>query len=874
MTTIRTSSREAAGLRPVRQGLLAGTAPAALLGRIGLPLALALTLAPAAPVFAQEQSQGQRQSQSQSRSQDQGEGARPAVRPFDMGSERQDIDGRTSTDGSGMANGTGADDTDVPESAEARGEPADPRIKRYLVETADAPALSGELARQSFTLNVSEDQAESPATLNFGYQNAVVIAPESSTLTVFVNGERVAEEAIASSNAVMRRAVELPEGLLDAGDNTVTFAALQRHRTDCTLESTYELITEISPATTYLAFDRDVGGDTLALSDLATLGAGANGSRRITVVAPLIERADISADLVDLAQAIALSSDIDAPEFEVVARPEDARSEDNGRNPALTIYLGARDDIEPIAGTLPEDARGASSHAGFMTDADGHQALLVTGTSDGGWRAAIQTLARLARADTVSVDRPGFSGDGGSYTFAELGLETIQFAGRRFETSFTYDMPYDIYADAFGEAEILLDAAYADTIEAGSQLNVLVNGEVANSLNFSGRGGGVFEHQSLDVPMRNFRPGENEITLAVNLIADEDEICAPGANAEAQPRLAIFDSSEFSIERFARIDRRPNLAALTAGAHPYADAGTRDDDDDDTDDGDDTANSGPPVPVTGAPSERPAIDFVMMRGRQAPNDAAMTLAARLARSAGEPFDVTVTGLNETPRNPDAIVIGEIAAIPDGLLDAVGIDSEARNAWRAPETDEDAASRRGANRNDGPRTLAEWDAAIEERDFGDWIADTFNLSADTFSFGGRIGDYTPGGDDTLVLAQAETPDTVAPGGGDGTLTVVTAPSRDELARSTAAFVESGNWNQAGGRLTAFSRTEDSVETVAAERPRFVASQPLSLDNSRLIATNWLSGNVVTYVAALFIFCFVLGLITYAMLSAFGRRNDDA
>jgi len=63
----------------------------------------------------------------------------------------------------------------------------------------------------------------------------------------------------------------------------------------------------------------------------------------------------------------------------------------------------------------------------------------------------------------------------------------------------------------------------------------------------------------------------------------------------------------------------------------------------------------------------------------------------------------------------------------------------------------------------------------------------------------------------------------------------------------------------------------VESVPVGRFDFVASQPWSLSNYRLIAANWLSTNILSYAFLLVVLSLLIGVTTASMLSRLGRRE---
>lgn len=89
---------------------------------------------------------------------------------------------------------------------------------------------------------------------------------------------------------------------------------------------------------------------------------------------------------------------------------------------------------------------------------------------------------------------------------SELGLESSEFGGRRFRNEFYVGMPADFYASAYGEAAMLLDAAYSSQVLPGSHIDIYVNDEIASTVPISNNGGGIFRHLPINVTMRHFKP--------------------------------------------------------------------------------------------------------------------------------------------------------------------------------------------------------------------------------------------------------------------------------------------------------------------------------------------------------------------------------
>jgi hypothetical protein len=102
-------------------------------------------------------------------------------------------------------------------------------------------------------------------------------------------------------------------------------------------------------------------------------------------------------------------------------------------------------------------------------------------------------------------------------------------------------------------------------------------------------------------------------------------------------------------------------------------------------------------------------------------------------------------------------------------------------------------------------------------------------------------------------------------------LVTAPTADALAQGAEGIIHTDQWNKVGGEMTMYDGTGDITTTRDVSTYTFRETQPFSLLNYRLIFANWLSGNVLSYAAGLFVMCLLLGVATAALLNNLGRRQ---
>jgi len=710
-------------------------------------------------------------------------------------------------------------------------------IRRQLLSDGNL-MLAGEIASREWIVHLTSAQANAQANLHLGYRNAVVVAPESSRLQVLLNNVLVIDQAVRSTDDFSDLEVEVPQELLREGRNELSMRVRQRHRTDCTVISTYELWTEVDASRTFLSFDDPAAKAFTGLSDLRALAPDAEGKIRIEIVAPAMERNDLTDELLRLAQAIALHVNQTDLEFAVVGAPGFDQ-----RAAALRVLVGTVDDLSSISDSLPlNNAQGPIVRFQEEEGSD-VPTLLVAGRSRDEWTTAIsQLLAPVDRAapgrrDALITESWSFPNapmiyDHRSLSFAQLGIASHQFSGRRYMRSFTLAIPPDFYAAAYGQARLLLDAAFTAAVLPGSSINVYVNGNIAATMPLTERRGAVLDSLPIEVTMRHFQPGLNEVSVEAQLLTDQDEACLPGASSDDTARFAIFDTSQFVVPDYARIAQYPNLAATSGTGYPYGLA---------------------EAPVT----------LVLDRENEANLSAAADIFARMALSAGRAIPVSSAFSPNAARASHAIFISTASSLPAGVLSQVGVAEESRSEWTG-STDAPTGAQPGEQ-----TSLDDWRRDTNLLDFGnvtDWFSRTFGITFDMLRFApGDDAAFQPARDDALLVAQGLNP------AGNGVWTVIAAPGVNELRAGASALSNHRIWGMLSGHVATIEADMETVVSRSVTRSRLVESQPPSFGNYRLIATNWLSANILSYSLLLVLACLLLGVGTSALLSRLGRRR---
>lgn len=752
--------------------------------------------------------------------------------PFDMSGERGPTVDKTPA---------GEDTTPVSRETkqpEKKAATPDLSTRRYIVP-AKSLLLEGEVASHSFPLFLTPQEAGSATAINLGYSNAVVIAPEASRLTVVVNDTVVGEMPVQSAEGVKDVRFDLPAGIMRPGVNRVTFNAVHRHRTDCTIRSTYDLWTSLDPARTYLTVPRDASGRLPTTDDIAAIGLGPTGQTKFVLVVPDMGQPVATKALMRLSQGLALMAKMPNQTFDLTDRlPTTAGAGE------MTVLVGTAGDLAALLPGLPATAR--SSAVATFVDAPGgdRKVFVVSGPDWPSIEGAVEgivspidrplgvTREALSVRQRNGADMPFLSGET-SLSFAALGVRTGEFSGRRYRTGFDIGIPSDFYADAYGEATLLLDAAYSAEVLPGSHIDIYVNGNIATTVPITNRNGGLFRHLPIRVTMRHFRPGPNRIDIETALLTKADAICAPGASASDEPRFALFDSSEFRMPRFARIAQLPNLAALAGTGFPY---------------------NGQVDPLA-LYLDRLDADTL---------STSATFLGKMAVASGRALQVRPESSALAIGERNAILVGTISQLPPLVLGQTHIAAESASAWGGPA---DGGARQGATQE----AFDEWQSRVRGGSwrgqfsaFEAWLQETFDIPLSSLRLlPGEEPLVAPADTARFLVAQGDSPDEGA------TWTVLSAPTGADLKAGMVAIAQNERWQQIEGYASLDSKDVEALDTRPVNRTRFVATQPWTFSNMRLVAANWLSSNILAYAVVFCVLSILLGIATSGLLRRFGR-----
>jgi hypothetical protein len=426
-----------------------------------------------------------------------------------------------------------------------------------------ALTLEGENDAIDLSFVVDKATLAGGGDLVIAYRNAVSVMPEASLLSVTINGAPAGEFAIRSPSGFTARKLAISPALLRDGVNDVRLRAVQRHRVDCSMEATYELWTEIDQqasgfrpngATRPAGFARlrGIGRNPDHLTDMRLVLPENAGVEVLNMSAPLVQTMALALNRDDISVSVA-----DTP----------------GAGPGLDLVV-VTDDSRVLPETI---ARNAPYGLSIAPATDPRRALVTLRTASrqeipGALLAAVQgPLKDLIGTGMAAPKKGEIRAEAAAiYTLADVGYAAMPFSGRLFRTGFEMVMPADFYPAEYATMDMMLHAATSPGLKPTSQLLVRVNGHIVKSLPMRDTNGQIFTGRRLELPLRAFRPGRNQVELLAELERDGDDACIFAERNETAPRFILLENTEIRVPRLARVARLPELAAMAGSAYPYA----------------------------------------------------------------------------------------------------------------------------------------------------------------------------------------------------------------------------------------------------------------------------------------------------------------
>ncbi len=788
-------------------------------------------------------------------------------------------------------------------------------VLRHLTNNIQGYRLAGEIGASEWPIYLTLGQARRKLRFQLGYLAAVSVMPEASTLTLMVNDEVVGVTQISAFTSVKTVVFDIPAGLMRAGFNSVRISTDQRHRVDCSVEATFELWTQIDPTQTGLILDEtDAGIDNLA--DLGALLPDEQGALPIRAVLPQNAQPANVARMLRAVQMISVMGRFEQPVVDAGPPLQDRYGVNLLVGPAKQLIddlgfvtLGVVD--RPRAVVLPATPERRTTiviTGATLAQVDEAMNLFLVATTPKGAPAGLRAAAAF----------PGYRLEGGQrIKMHDLGLVSEEFSGRLFRAGFNIIMPPDFYAADYGRATLRVGGGYASGLSSRAQLVVNVNERTAVSLSLLKTSGEVFKDNPLPLPLGFFRPGLNRVEIEAHVPTKGDDSCDPLSAIDAPNRFLFLDQTEIELPAIARVARIPDLAVTATGGFPYAGS---------------TARPRLFFPSFDEKSIGAALTvaahLAIAAGRPIDFDIAMTPPGKgqgptlvvapfdaLDSALMQKLNMPIADLREAwkdrigapPRTHDEEILSQTQAatrnrlvlqnnFPMACHAGLHLDRKrsALNRARFAAIDYSAVAsllRGASNQNNLKQALGvqptrdlfgEWDAKMRNEkswshvvvswldrmrewgvakftDAGSWMSKNFE------STDGDNRLMTP--DSLLAVGQ-----NVLGDGAEDVWTVVTAPNADDLADAVGCLVDPRVSRQIAGRLSVLDVARARMNVVPVDDPHFVATQPLSVGNVRLIAAGWLSLHALAYVLGALTLAVLLAAATRLFVSNVGRRAD--
>ena len=453
--------------------------------------------------------------------------------------------------------------------------------------------------RKPLSIPIASRLDVTQAKLHLVFTNSTALLPGRSQLQVLMNDAVVAQLGLNPSAPEVVADISIPVALLKYGYNTLAFAAAQHYTNGCEDPGAPELWTQIDTiqSTFTIIGHRVPLHPTLAdLSEL--LGPGIGDTRQFLFLAPSAHMDDQELRWgAILAEAVGLRLHYVSSAIRATAAKRAANPAPNASAPELdesglvgrdTVLFGTRAELAPF---LPAAIQREISNAFLgiypLSSDPTHFLLLVSGKTPGQTTRAAAALAvmdsAISNAPTALIDRLFLRPDAyfypnnlmrpaETYRFSDLGFATKTVRGSvpvRFKLNFTLEP--DLYEPESANVELLLNFAYGANLRADSATSIYLNGEFNQAIRLDNQNGAVLRDYRIYIPLRDFRPGSNQLTFEVVMVP---LITSVGTKCEQQRvnnlLFTLFDSSRIIMPLADHYTAQPDLSLFVHTGFPYS----------------------------------------------------------------------------------------------------------------------------------------------------------------------------------------------------------------------------------------------------------------------------------------------------------------
>jgi cellulose synthase operon protein B len=725
---------------------------------------------------------------------------------------------------------------------EAAVAPAEAPLLKRLPASRDELIFRGENASRDWPVYLSPAEAARAASFQLAMLNAVVVLPDRSLLKLSVNGHPLSTLPVRSPEGITVVRVKIPAGVLTPGVNKVHMNVALTHRVDCSVKATYELWALLDPAKTGIALEGGLPYSVRSLDELAAEPLAEDGTTRIHLrmaddadpesiglagrfINVLVRRAGLARPIVDVGPELGRGSGFD------VVLADGPSGEESLRG----LRLLGRENNVALARDPTSD----------------RLVVVLSGATDAELDERISELDRIAPKQTVAQSlAEGVAIDAGARkSFAELGFETDNFAGRHYMSSVDLKLPSDFFPASHDRVRLLIDGGYSGLLDQNSELIFWVNGTIVSSMPLVPGKPEQFAHKLVELPLRSFRPGHNELAIEAMTSSPLDRQCDLVA-AHRDTRLTIAGTSELEFPQFARLGAVPQLPSALAGG--------------------------------AGPEKGGRLNLYLPDLERASIGTALTVLANMTsvdgRTAAPLVHLEPPGLGDAP----GVVIAPIDQLPEKLAAPLrkliapsAAPDEAADVSGQAGAVVDADARRGVEQtpassatpfNDMNRVAEAGLAMLRSRGFffsiDDRDAGALPFSANSL----LIGAVSPAGA-PRTIGGVEIPQIVSDA---SQWLVITAQTSDGCASGVERLVANGQWSALAGEAVSLDLETHQLRSVQPSRVAYVAPGGLALSDIRPILGGVVSDNILLSLAALILLMSILGASTHAMIRRMGAR----
>jgi len=384
--------------------------------------------------------------------------------------------------------------------------------------------FSGEVVTERFILFLPADPGQTELRLT--HRTGIDALPERSSLRVSVNGHDLQPLVPDNFGAFASDVLEVPQGVLRAGRNSVEITARHIHRVACGPDAAFALWSEL---------DTGNSGVPVPAADFAVGPTGflaAVAAQTALQMPVVIRRPDPEASLLAAAPFI-------------------------GQIAALLGGAPPRIESAPfwtLEGAMPEAARITALAPGqglegprFARGGDGAIVLMVEQAEDYG---PISEALLAAAGDDLPVSGPALLTPGQAQPFSALGAGQLRGEGRYIALGVDFALPRDWLLLASQKARLDLEYRFAPGLPQGALLLVKVNGTTVRLLPLDREGGAALPVLPVSFEARLLQPGMNRIEFEALVPGDPPDAACPPMDRAV---LEISGSSRIFVPQSPRM---------------------------------------------------------------------------------------------------------------------------------------------------------------------------------------------------------------------------------------------------------------------------------------------------------------------------------